>query len=163
MKKTTMFFYIFFCSLFASAQSSFSCIIKDASNGEPLPGVSVILRGADPGYTSNSEGKVFIKLIANGTRIITFSSIGFKAQTLELTFPLAVADSVYTILMEHDIKEEQEVIVIASSRTESGIENLPTKVEILGIEEVNEEVGIKPGNIASLLGDVAGIQIQQMS
>jgi outer membrane receptor for ferrienterochelin and colicin len=36
-------------------------------------------------------------------------------------------------------------------------------VEVLGAEEVNEEVGIKPGNIASLLGDIAGIQTQQTS
>ena len=36
-------------------------------------------------------------------------------------------------------------------------------MEVLGAEEVNEEVGIKPGNIASLLGDIAGIQTQQTS
>jgi iron complex outermembrane receptor protein/outer membrane receptor for ferrienterochelin and colicins len=36
-------------------------------------------------------------------------------------------------------------------------------VEVLGAEEVDEEVGIKPGNIASLLGDIAGIQTQQTS
>src|SRR6187402_3256827 len=163
MKKAFMLFYIFFCSLFASAQNSFSCIVKDAVSGEPLPNVSVVFKGAEPGHVSNNEGKAFIKQVANGSTTITFSSIGFKTRTLELIFPLPVPDSVYTILMEHDIKEEEEVIVIASSRTESGIENLPTKVEILGVEEVNEEVGIKPGNIASLLGDVAGIQIQQMS
>ena len=36
-------------------------------------------------------------------------------------------------------------------------------MEVLGSEEVKEENGIKPGNIASLLGDIAGIQIQQTS
>ena len=163
MKKAFMLFYIFFCSLFASAQNSFSCIVKDSVSGEPLPNVSVVFKGAEPGHVSNSEGKVFVKQVANGKKIITFSSIGFKTKTLEFNFPLPVADSVYTILMEHDIKEEDEVIVIASSRTESRIEDLPTKIEVLGVEEVNEEVGIKPGNIASLLGDVAGIQIQQTS
>ena len=121
------------------------------------------MKGADPGHVSNNAGKVFIKLIPNGQVTFSFSSIGYKTQLLELTFPLPVPDSVYTILMEKDVKEEEEVIVVASSRTESGIENLPTKVEVLGAEEVNEEVGIKPGNIASLLGDVAGIQIQQTS
>jgi iron complex outermembrane receptor protein/outer membrane receptor for ferrienterochelin and colicins len=54
-----------------------------------------------------------------------------------------------------------EVIVVSSSRTNSRIEDLPTKVEVLGAEEMHEENGIKPGNIASLLGDIAGIQIQQ--
>ena len=150
------------CVITASAQNNFSCIIKDASTGEPLPNVSVIIKGVDPGHTSDSAGRVLMK-VQNGKNVIHFSSVGFKEQILELTFPLPVPDSVYTILMEKDVKEEEEVIVIASSRTESRIENLPTKVEVLGVEEVNEEVGIKPGNIASLLGDVAGIQIQQTS
>ena len=56
---------------------------------------------------------------------------------------------------------ESEVIVVSSSRTNSRIEDLPTKVEVLGAEEMHEENGIKPGNIVSLLGDIAGIQIQQ--
>jgi outer membrane receptor for ferrienterochelin and colicins len=73
------------------------------------------------------------------------------------------------------VKEEQEnqkdsikgkdieEIVVTSSRTNSRIENSPTRVEVLGLEELNEETGIKPGNILSLLGDVAGIQVQQVS
>src|SRR6185503_10418801 len=35
--------------------------------------------------------------------------------------------------------------------------------EVIGLEEVEEESGVKPGHIASLLGDVAGIQAQQTS
>ena len=38
-----------------------------------------------------------------------------------------------------------------------------TKVEVLGLEEMNEESTVKPGNIASILGDMSGIQIQQSS
>ena len=34
---------------------------------------------------------------------------------------------------------------------------------MLGLEEVEEESGVKPSHIASLLGDVAGIQSQQTS
>jgi len=155
---------VFVISAFSlDAQNTFSAIIKDASSGETLPGASVNFKGADAGVISNNEGKAFLKNIPNGKTTINFSSIGYKSQSLDLTFPLQVPDSVFTILMEKDIKEEEEIVVVASSRTESGIENLPTKVEILGAEEVNEEVGIKPGNIASLLGDVAGIQIQQTS
>lgn len=57
----------------------------------------------------------------------------------------------------------EDVVLVASSRTNNRLEDLPTKVEVLGAEEVHEENQIKPGNIASLLGDIAGIQIQQTS
>ncbi len=61
------------------------------------------------------------------------------------------------------LKDEklEEVTIIASSKTNSRIEDLPTKVEVLGAEELHEENQIKPGNIASILGDIAGVQIQQ--
>ncbi|MGC8020824.1 hypothetical protein ACP3WW_24215, partial [Salmonella enterica] len=66
-----------------------------------------------------------------------------------------------SIIMHEQEEELDEVVIVSSSRTNSRIEDLPTKVEVLGAEEVHEENGIKPGNIASLLGDIAGIQIQQ--
>jgi hypothetical protein len=37
------------------------------------------------------------------------------------------------------------------------------KVEVLGLEEMKEESGIKPGNISSLLGDLSVIHVQNIS
>jgi outer membrane receptor for ferrienterochelin and colicins len=56
-----------------------------------------------------------------------------------------------------------EEITISSMRTASRIENIPTRIEVLGLEEMREENGVKPGSILSLLGDIAGIQMQQAS
>ncbi|WP_161971700.1 TonB-dependent receptor plug domain-containing protein [Flavobacterium silvisoli] len=66
--------------------------------------------------------------------------------------------------VKDSVKENKlEEVIVTSSRTNSRIENTPTRVEVLGLEEMNEENNIKPGNIMSLLGDIAGIQMQQMS
>src|SRR5690606_37458261 len=56
-----------------------------------------------------------------------------------------------------------EVIVVSSTRNNQRIENSPLKVEVLGHEEMDEESAIKPAGIASILGDVSGVQIQQSS
>ena len=53
--------------------------------------------------------------------------------------------------------------MVASTRSNESIETSTTKVEVLGLEEMNEESTVKPGNIASILGDMSGIQIQQSS
>lgn len=143
------------------SQHSFSCIVKHAVTGEPLPNVSIVCKGAEPGHTSDNNGKA-VFIVNPGKVFINFSSIGFKAQSLELFFPLANKDSVFIIQMEPDEKELGEVI-ISSSRIDSRIENTPTRVEVLGAEEVEEEGGVKPAHVASLLGDVAGIQSQQTS
>ncbi len=60
-------------------------------------------------------------------------------------------------------KKIDEVVIVASSRTEQKIENSPQKVEVLGQEDMQEESGIKPAGIGSILGDVSGVQIQQTS
>lgn len=57
----------------------------------------------------------------------------------------------------------EEITIISSTRTTQRIEDAPIKVEVLGPEEMTEENSIKPGNVASILGDVSGIQIQQAS
>ncbi|MFB6454887.1 TonB-dependent receptor plug domain-containing protein [Chitinophaga sp. Hz27] len=58
---------------------------------------------------------------------------------------------------------ELDSVVISSTRTNSRIENLPMKVEVLGKEEMIEESSIKPGNVASILGDLSVIHVQNTS
>lgn len=65
--------------------------------------------------------------------------------------------------LQNKEKEIEEITIVASSRTGQKIENSPQKVEVLGKEEMNEESGIKPAGIGSILGDISGVQIQQSS
>ncbi len=78
------------------------------------------------------------------------------AQTPQITGDSTRPDS--GLATEHAL---EEVTVVSSTRTTQKIEDAPIKVEILGPEEMSEENSIKPGNVASILGDVSGIQIQQ--
>lgn len=144
------------------SQNNFSCIVRSANSTEPLSNISILLKGSGKGSSTDANGKAILKNIPAGKQVLIFSGIGFKEQFLELIFPLGSADSVFSISMEPEEKEMQQVI-ISSSRTDSRIENTPTRVEVLGAEEVEEEGGVKPSHIASLLGDVAGIQSQQTS
>jgi len=142
------------------AQNNFYCFVKDADSKEILQGVSAKIEYSTKAIASDSNGRVAFKNLAAGSIKISFSFVGYQGQTL--SFQIPGGDTVQIIYLKKAEKQEEEVIV-TSSRTNSRIEDLPTKVEVLGSEEVGEENGIKPGNIASLLGDVAGIQIQQTS
>lgn len=154
---------LFSCiTAYAGAQNIFSCSIRDAATKKALHGVTAAVTGTTVAAASDSNGHVFIRSLAAGSIQITFSHIGYQTQTLSFVIPQQNNASPVIYLQPAAEKTEEEVIV-TSSRTNSRIEDLPTKVEVLGSEEVGEENGIKPGNIASLLGDVAGIQIQQSS
>ncbi len=157
--KHTFLFILLLTGFVAKAQNNFSCFVKDAANKESLQGVTAKINGAKS-TASDSLGRIAFKNIAAGNIKITFSFVGYENQTMNFQIPQG--DTVQIIYLQQNEETEEEVI-ITSSRTNSRIEDLPTKVEVLGSEEVDEEAGTIPGNIASLLGDIAGIQNQRTS
>ncbi|MDB5253686.1 MAG: Outer rane receptor for ferrienterochelin and colicin, partial [Flaviaesturariibacter sp.] len=148
---------LFFCSGALYAQRTVRFTVRDAVTDAPIPQASATLRHGR-GQVSDAEGRLTLTGLTDST-IITFSSVGYDPLTYVLRD--TAGSTVMVHLKPHEAEGEE--VIVSSSRTESRIENLPTKVEVLGLEEVEEEAGVKPGNIGSLLGDVAGIQSQQTS
>ena len=143
------------------AQHNFSIVIKDTANKEILQGVTAIITGTTKTVTSDSTGKIIFRNLSAGEIKITFSFVGYNDQTT--SFKIPQQDIMPVIYLQRSADKTEEEVIVTSSRTNSRIEDLPTKVEVIGSEEVDEEAGTMPGNIGSLLGDVAGIQNQRTS
>ena len=60
-------------------------------------------------------------------------------------------------------EEEVEEIIVTTTRSRRSFEQLPTRVEVLGGEEINEKANMKPGDIRMLLNEGTGIHVQQTS
>jgi outer membrane receptor for ferrienterochelin and colicin len=146
---------LLFAGMVSTAQKAITVIVKDSVTSENLNSTTVTI--ADKKLSSDSSGLIHVSVSLPAT--VSFSRVGYKPKTLIVSDTSA---RLITILLQPTENTLSDVIV-SSSRTDTRIENLPTKVEVLGAEEVDEETGIKPGNVASLLGDVAGIQTQQTS
>ena len=58
---------------------------------------------------------------------------------------------------------ELDEVIVTSTRTNSRIEDIPIRVEVIGEEEINEEATIKSANISKLLLESPSIQAQQTS
>jgi outer membrane cobalamin receptor len=144
------------------AQHIFKVTLKDSLSKELLMGVAVKLNNTDNGAATNINGYAEIKNIPVGQQTFTFSYVGYKTIEQTFTFPLVNPDEIFTILLPQESGELEEVTV-TSTRTNSRIEDLPMKVEVLGLDDMNEENTIKPGNISSILGDLSVIHIQQTS
>jgi iron complex outermembrane receptor protein/outer membrane receptor for ferrienterochelin and colicins len=138
-----------------NAQYSISGVVK--AKDSVLNSITVKLNNKQTTVT-DKQGKFVFTNLATKKYTISFSGIG--VHTFDTTILLNASTQLNIILKEEN-KELEEVVIVASSRTNTRIEDLPTKVEVLGAEELHEENQIKPGNIASILGDIAGIQIQQ--
>jgi iron complex outermembrane receptor protein len=64
---------------------------------------------------------------------------------------------------QEDSGHEVEEIVITSTRSKRSFEQQPTRVEVLGAEELGEKANMKPGDIRMLLNESTGIYVQQTS
>lgn len=158
MKNITLLLFFFLTSATLIAQTV-KGTVKDAAGGKILQGVNIQLTTTKKGTATDSTGR-FVLRVPSGKISLHFSHTGYADKDTTLTIEEGETTDINISLEE--VKEDlDEVVIVSSSRTNSRIEDLPTKVEVLGMEEVHEENGIKPGNIASLLGDIAGIQIQQ--
>ena len=146
---------ITFCG---QAQYTFTVSITNNATRLPITGVSV--SEAKNGVVTNDSGIAVIKNLSAGLHHFTISHIGFTDTVLSIALPYA---ALYELRLRPQEQGMEEVTIVSSTRTSQRIENSPLKVEVLGNEEMNEENTIKPGNIASILGDVSGIQIQQSS
>lgn len=132
--------------------------VTDVSTGKGIPSVNISEKSRTLSMT-DSAGNAQIK-IETGLHELVFTSVGYKPFQRIVNIP---PDHTIEVKLTPEEKELGEVTIIASSRNNQRIENSPMKVEVLGREEMDEENMIKPGNIASILGDVSGIQIQQTS
>ena len=109
---------------------------------------------------TDSIGSAGITL-ATGKHTLLLSCTGYESKEVIIISP--VKNNSVDINLSAIQKALDEVVIVSSTRNNQRIENSPLKVEVLGREEMDEENTIKPANIASILGDISGIQIQQSS
>ena len=145
----------------AWSQNNFQAIIKDADNKEPLVGANVILQGTTIGASADLNGFIEIKNIPDGKQIIIFSYIGYQVKTETFKFPLSQSEPVEILL--HAEAEEMALVVISATRSSRTIADIPTRIELISGEELDEKGNMKPGDIRMLLNESTGIQTQQTS
>lgn len=74
-------------------------------HGEPLAGVTILLKNSVQGTTTNAEGNFTIRVGTPGS-ILVFSFIGFKSQEKRVS-----EDEIVNIILEEEITEMTELIV----------------------------------------------------
>jgi hypothetical protein len=77
--------------------------VIDSTTHEPLPGVTVLVKGTDTGASTDRDGKFTLPVPAGQAALLTFGTIGFVGQERLVATPgaqqLAVALAANTHLM----------------------------------------------------------------
>ncbi|WP_443936799.1 TonB-dependent receptor [Pedobacter sp. MW01-1-1] len=162
MKRTIVLLVMLLCTALTYAQNSYNAVIKDAKTNQLLRGATVKVQGTSLSIASDNNGSVTINGINAGQQVIQISYQGFKTQRDTLVFPLADS-SVIVVLLEEEEEEELEEIIVSATRSSRTIDNIPTRIEVISGEELEEKGNMKPGDIRMLLAESTGIQTQQTS
>lgn len=161
MTKTKLICFVFIIQSSVSiySQNTFSALVKDSVTNETLFGVSVTIENTNLNAISDANGLIKIYNIPDGNQKINLYLIGYKKREFMIDFPNKQSNSlpIYLVAIQNDLEE----ITVSSTRTNSRIDDLPTKVEVLGQEDMDEESTIVPSNVSSILGDLSIITIQR--
>ena len=121
--------------------------------GQPLPGVTIKLKGAADGVITNADGKYSIKL-PNGSGILVFSYIGF------ITQQVAINDRTTINIVLEEGKQALNEIVVVGYGTQSKV-NLATSSSGVSSKELKNAVITSLDQ--ALQGRVSGVQVTQSS
>ena len=161
MKKILFVSFFMTLNLCVYAQNTFKAVIKDSEKKEPLMGVTAQVTGTTIATISDENGQIILTGIANGLQEIQFSYIGFAQRTDSFNFPLEDTAPIEILLYEQS--EDLGEIVISSTRSTRTIQNIPTRIEFIGSEELDEKGNMKAGDIRMLLAESTGIHVQTTS
>jgi outer membrane receptor for ferrienterochelin and colicins len=155
---------LIFSSTVLGQNLSMSFRLEDSINHEPLIGASIRLINAKKsiGGTADVNGLVLIKNLSAGKQLFEATFIGYEKKQIEITLPINQEKQPFIIVLAPS-EEDLDEVTVTATRTNSRIEDLPIKVEVLGQEEMDEESAVVPGNVASILGDISIIHIQKTS
>jgi outer membrane receptor for ferrienterochelin and colicins len=163
MKKLIVLFIALIYTAVAYSQNTFQAIVIDVKTNEVLIGASVTLQGTTKGAVADTAGRITIAGIADGKQVIRTSYLGYVTRLDTLTFPLTSTDVMIINLSPQDEGEELQQIIVSATRSSRTIQNIPSRVEVISGEELDEKANMKPGDIRMLLAESTGIQTQQTS
>ncbi|WP_299017088.1 TonB-dependent receptor [uncultured Polaribacter sp.] len=87
MRKQILFLFLLSMAFYTNAQTfNVSGIVKDASSGDVLPGVSIVVKDTNKGTQTDFDGNYSIKELNTNT-ILIFRYLGYKQKEVMVTGP----------------------------------------------------------------------------
>ena len=158
-------FLFFFCCMMMIAENAYAvpeAVVQQQititgtvtdGDGEPLPGVSVMVKGATQGTATDANG-AYTLTVPNENATLVFSFIGFVKQELTVGGRRTI-----NVMLADDTLQLDEVVVVGYG-TQKGSQVTSAISKIKG-----EELGATPFSRVdqALQGKIAGVNVQEIS
>ncbi|MBE9664802.1 TonB-dependent receptor [Mucilaginibacter boryungensis] len=146
----------------ALAQNTFKAKVVNYQTKVGLKGATATIPDLKITAVADTSGQITITNIPNGKFQVEITYIGFIKSEQVYNFPLQHPEQVFEIGLIPSTGELAGV-TIQTTRTNQNLQDIPTRMEALPLEELDEKTTMRPGDIKMLLGETTGIHVQQTS
>ena len=142
------------------AQNTFKVTVRDRETKQPVAGAKVSVKETEISATTDADGVARLSGVPDGEQTVEVFSVGYETRELRVTFPLAAqGENVVFIKVTNEFGE----VTVTTTRTGREIDDVPTRVEAIDEEEVDEKSNMRPANVSMVLNESTGIKVQQTS
>ena len=127
--------------------------VVDANDGNPLPGVNILVKGTSVGSVTNADGNFSIN-VPSGESVLVVSFVGYKTSEI-----MVQGKSFLNVSLEPDLVALEEVVVVGYGTVRKS--DLTGSVASVRGKDLTTVPAINP--LQSLQGKVAGVQIASSS
>ncbi len=142
--------FLFLLLPFSLLAQSLSGVVVDKKSNQPLPGVNVVVQGANQSTTTDFDGKFKLAGLKNGDKVV-LSFIGYESQTLNYTGQKEVG-----ISLDESANQLQEVVVQVGYGSVKK-KDATGSVTQLASKDFNKGANVTAENLLS--GRIAGLTI----
>jgi TonB-dependent starch-binding outer membrane protein SusC len=150
----SLMFLIVFLTINLSAQENrpVKGTVTDET-GQPLPGVTVIVKGTTQGTVTNADGN-FSLAIPSDTETLQFSFVGMQTQEVAIE-----GRTTFTVVMEEETIGLEEVVAIGYGTKRK--QDITSAISVIDTDNIGD---IPASNSSRLLqGQAAGVVVKQQS
>ncbi|MEM6685817.1 MAG: TonB-dependent receptor [Bacteroidota bacterium] len=155
---SVLLLYIF-CGFVNAQNNDITIKVFDEHEKEALLGANVLFEDLQKGAITNIDGIATFTGLPNGVHKLMISFVGYE--TIETTITLSTTSEL--IFYMEEAHGELNIVTIEATRSTRDIRRIPTRIEVIGGEELFEKNMMNPTNISMVLRESTGIQMQQTS
>jgi len=133
-------------NLFAQDKAITGKVVDETNN--PLPGVTIQIKGTTEGTITDYDGNFTIKVPAGGMLVI--SMVGMQTEEITITDQTELS-----VKLKEDLKQLDEVVVIGYGSSKA--KDLTAPIVSIKGQELSKQVAANP--MQALQGKVAGVQV----
>ncbi|WP_163322564.1 SusC/RagA family TonB-linked outer membrane protein [Draconibacterium mangrovi] len=123
--------------------------VSDAGNGEPLPGVTIVVKGTTQGTITDFDGNFSIDVEQGQTIVLSY--IGYTQQEVVIT-----ASNLVNVKLEQSMENLDEVVVIGYGQIKK--DDATGSVATVSSSDFNQGSSSSPQDL--IMGKVPGVHIQ---